>query len=161
MPDWRVLRDICVWGSVCVGGWGEWKSDSVCSCMWVLCTCVCECVCARVCLRNKPGVNFTNILWAAFSNESVLKLFYFLHFGFVIFCQKKMGAKAAHKLLVKLISSWDTKEVPICGEIKVQLAKSVTSSQNIYAEVEILVASNLRLILWLAMSTCLFYTCSK
>jgi len=30
------------------------------------------------------------------------KAFMCLQFGFVIFCQKEIGAKAAHKILVKL-----------------------------------------------------------
>jgi hypothetical protein len=45
-------------------------------------------------------VNFTNILQAAFSYQSSLRTFYM--FGFVIFWQKDFGAKAAHKMLVKL-----------------------------------------------------------
>ncbi len=87
-----------------------------------------------------PGVNFTNILWAAFAPKSfrqkftnpnckyltavqitlvwlsISPIFYkqLLHtkvlcapfmcsqFGFVIFWQKDLGAKAAHKMLVKL-----------------------------------------------------------
>jgi hypothetical protein len=50
----------------------------------------------------KPGVNFTNILRAAFSYKSFLHSFMCLQFGFVIFWQKYLGAKAAHKMLVKL-----------------------------------------------------------
>ncbi len=87
-----------------------------------------------------PGVNFTNILWAAFAPKSfcqkitnpnckhikgvqstlvwlsISPIFYkqlfhtkvlcapfmCLQFGFVIFWQKDFGAKAAHKMLVKL-----------------------------------------------------------
>ncbi len=90
-----------------------------------------------------PGVNFTNILWAAFAQKSFCQKitkpncmhlkavqrtlvwllistilykqlfhtkvlcapFMCLQFGFVIFWQKDFGAKAAHKMLVKL-SSW-------------------------------------------------------
>ncbi len=89
---------------------------------------------------NKPGANFTNILWAAFAPKSfhqkitnpnckhfkaaqrtlvwlsISPIFYKqlfhtkvlcapfmrLKFGFVIFWQKDFGAKAAHKMLVKL-----------------------------------------------------------
>jgi hypothetical protein len=50
-------------------------------------------------------VNFTNILWAAFSHQSSLHSFYVLTIGFVIFWQKDFGAKAAHKMLVKLTPS--------------------------------------------------------
>jgi hypothetical protein len=49
-----------------------------------------------------PGVNFTNILGAAFSYKIFLRSFCELTFGFVIFWQKDFGAKAAHKMLVKL-----------------------------------------------------------
>ncbi len=48
------------------------------------------------------GVKFTNILRAAFSNKSFCAAFMFLQFRFVIFWQKDFGAKAAHKMLVKL-----------------------------------------------------------
>jgi hypothetical protein len=34
--------------------------------------------------------------------EVFLQSFICLQFGFVIFCQKNFGAKAAHKMLVKL-----------------------------------------------------------
>jgi hypothetical protein len=47
-------------------------------------------------------VNFTNILQAAFSYQSSLRSFYLLTIGFVIFWRKDFGAKAAHKMLVKL-----------------------------------------------------------
>jgi hypothetical protein len=49
-----------------------------------------------------PGVNFTNILWAAFCLNVFCKAFICLQFGFVIFWQKDFGTKAAHKMLVKL-----------------------------------------------------------
>ncbi len=45
------------------------------------------------------NVNFTNILQAAFSCQSS---FMCLQFGFVFFWRKDFGAKAAHKMLVKL-----------------------------------------------------------
>jgi hypothetical protein len=47
-------------------------------------------------------VNFTNILQAAFSYQILCAPFMCLQFGFVIFWQKDFGAKAAHKMLVKL-----------------------------------------------------------
>ncbi len=47
-------------------------------------------------------VNFTNILQTAFSYQSSLPPFMCLQFGFVIFWRKDFGAKAAHKMLVKL-----------------------------------------------------------
>ena len=46
------------------------------------------------------GVNFTKILWAAFSYESLLNSFLFLRLRFVFFWQKEFGAKAARKMLV-------------------------------------------------------------
>ena len=49
-----------------------------------------------------PCVNFTKILRAAFSYESVLSSFSLLRARFVFFWQKKIGAKAARKMLVKL-----------------------------------------------------------
>ncbi len=49
-----------------------------------------------------PGVNFTNILWAAFCMKVFYAVFLRLQFGFVIFWQKEFGTKAAHKILVKL-----------------------------------------------------------
>jgi hypothetical protein len=49
-----------------------------------------------------PGVNFTNILQAAFSYESFLPHFYELTILFVISWQKDFGTKAAHKMLAKL-----------------------------------------------------------
>ncbi len=89
--------------------------------------------------KGPPGVNFTNILWAAFAPKSFCQkitnpncnpingaqrtlvwksclsiveinshtkvlcpAFKCLQFGFVIFWRKDFGAKAAHKMLVKL-----------------------------------------------------------
>jgi hypothetical protein len=49
-----------------------------------------------------PGVNFTNILQAAFLYKVFCAAFMCLQFGFVIFWQKDIGTKAAHKMLVKL-----------------------------------------------------------
>jgi len=54
-------------------------------------------------VRLTPGVNFTNILRAAFSYEFFCAAFMCLLFGFVLFWQKDFGAKAAHEMLVKLI----------------------------------------------------------
>jgi hypothetical protein len=47
-------------------------------------------------------VNNTNILRAVISYQSSLLSFYVLTIWFVIFSQKDFGAKAAHKMLVKL-----------------------------------------------------------
>jgi hypothetical protein len=47
-------------------------------------------------------VNFTNILQAAFSYQISLRTFYVLTIWVCIFWQKDFGAKAAHKMLVKL-----------------------------------------------------------
>ncbi len=57
-------------------------------------------------LHIRPGVNFTNILQAAFSFESFCAAFMCLQFGFIIFWQKDFGSKAAHKMLVKLTPGW-------------------------------------------------------
>jgi hypothetical protein len=47
-------------------------------------------------------VNFTNILQAAFYTKVLCAPFMYLQFGLAIFWQKDFGAKAAHKMLVKL-----------------------------------------------------------
>jgi hypothetical protein len=49
-----------------------------------------------------PGVNFTNILRAAFKYESFLRCLYVLTIWVYNFWQKDFGAKAAHKMLGKL-----------------------------------------------------------
>ena len=49
-----------------------------------------------------PGVNFINILQAAFSNKSLLSSFFVLSTKVCIFWQKEIGAKAARKILVIL-----------------------------------------------------------
>ena len=49
-----------------------------------------------------PGVNFTIILRAVFSHESSLCSFYVLTIWVCNFLVKGFGAKAAHKMLVKL-----------------------------------------------------------
>jgi hypothetical protein len=50
------------------------------------------------------GVDFTNILQAAFCTA-----FMCLQFGFVLFWRKDFGTKVAHKILVKLILGRGTK----------------------------------------------------
>jgi len=50
----------------------------------------------------QPSVNFTNILRASFCTKVFCAAFMGLQFGFVIFWQNDFGAKAAHKMLVKL-----------------------------------------------------------
>jgi hypothetical protein len=51
------------------------------------------------------GVNFTNILSAAFLYESFLCSFYILTIWFHNFLAQGFGTKAAHKMLVKLTPS--------------------------------------------------------
>ncbi len=53
-------------------------------------------------LKQRPGVNFTNILRAAFHKKVFCATFMCLQFGFVIFGQEDFDAKATHKTLVKL-----------------------------------------------------------
>ncbi len=48
-----------------------------------------------------PGVNFINILQAAFLCESVLCFLICLQFGIIISWQEEIGAKTDHKMLVK------------------------------------------------------------
>jgi hypothetical protein len=48
------------------------------------------------------GVNFTNILWEAFCAQAISAAFLYLHVGFVLLWQTKIGRKADLKLLVKL-----------------------------------------------------------
>jgi hypothetical protein len=56
--------------------------------------------------KRKADVNFTNISQAAFLYENFCAAFMCLQFGFVSFWQKDFGAKAAHKMLVKLTPDW-------------------------------------------------------
>jgi len=49
----------------------------------------------------QPDVNFINILCKHFSHKSVFTAFLYSWFGFVIYCQKNIGAKAARKMLMK------------------------------------------------------------
>ena len=51
---------------------------------------------------SSAGVNFINILWAPFSFKSVLRKFSEFTIWVVISWQKKISAKAAGKMLVKL-----------------------------------------------------------
>ena len=53
-------------------------------------------------VRSSPGVDFTKILRAAFSYESLLSSFLYLRLRFVFFWRKEIGVKAAHRMLVKL-----------------------------------------------------------
>jgi hypothetical protein len=68
-----------------------------------------------------PGVNFTNILQAAFCTKVFCAAFMCLQFGFVMFWRKDFGAKAAHKMLVKL--------TPVAYVIKLFMAVSYDFSQ--------------------------------
>jgi len=52
-------------------------------------------------VRSGPRVNITNILQANFSHKSALRSFSLLSFGFVIFWPQNIGAKGAHKMLMK------------------------------------------------------------
>jgi len=54
------------------------------------------------------GVNFTNILRAAFFTKVFCAAFLYLQFGYVIFWLKNVGAKAVHKMLVKLTTDSST-----------------------------------------------------
>jgi hypothetical protein len=53
-------------------------------------------------MKLTPGVNFTNILRAAFSYKSFLCSFYVLTIWVCNFWRKDLGTKAVHKMLVKL-----------------------------------------------------------
>jgi hypothetical protein len=52
--------------------------------------------------EHRQGVNFTNILRAAFSYESFARSFFVLRFKVCTFWRKNIGAKAASNMLVKL-----------------------------------------------------------
>ncbi len=54
-----------------------------------------------------PEVNFTNILHTAFTNVSCARSFFCLRFRFVLYKRKTVGAKAAHRTLVKLTPGLD------------------------------------------------------
>ncbi len=53
-------------------------------------------------IRQKPGVNFINILRASFSYQSKLSSFSLITFGLAIFWHQNIGEKFASKMLVKL-----------------------------------------------------------
>ncbi len=53
-------------------------------------------------IDHPSGVNFTNILQAAFSYKPFCAAFMCLQFGYVIFWRKDFDTKADHKMLVKL-----------------------------------------------------------
>jgi hypothetical protein len=57
----------------------------------------------KMSMKLIPEVNFTNILRDAFCTKVFCAAFMCLQFGFVIFWQKDFGAKAAHKMFMKLI----------------------------------------------------------
>ncbi len=48
-----------------------------------------------------PVVNFTNLLYTAFTYKGLRVAFLLLHFRFVVFWRKNIGAKASLKMLVK------------------------------------------------------------
>jgi hypothetical protein len=52
--------------------------------------------------RDPPGVNFINVLRAPFSYKSILGSFSLVTVKFETFRRKITGAKAAHKMLMKL-----------------------------------------------------------
>ncbi len=53
-------------------------------------------------LLQLPGINLTNVLCPAFSYVSCACTFLCLHFRFVLYWRKTVGAKAAHRTYVKL-----------------------------------------------------------
>jgi hypothetical protein len=53
----------------------------------------------------RPGVNFTNVLNAAFMHVSCAPSFLCLHFMFVLYRRKTVGAKVACRMLVKFTPS--------------------------------------------------------
>jgi hypothetical protein len=63
-------------------------------------------------LKLTTGVNFTNILLQAFSNQSgFFATFMILQLGFVSFCVKIISKKTGHKVLVKLtIGLWRSRQ---------------------------------------------------
>ena len=61
----------------------------------------------KMLVKLTSGDNFTNILQAAFLYKNVFAAFMCLQLGFVTFCRKEIGAKAAGKMLVKLTLEQD------------------------------------------------------
>ncbi len=53
-------------------------------------------------MKLTAGVNFINISCAPFSTKVFWAAFLLSQFGFEIFWHKNIGAKAAHKMLIKL-----------------------------------------------------------
>jgi len=53
-------------------------------------------------MKLTPGVDFTNILQAAFLRKGLLKLFATDSLALLFFWQKNIGSKAACKMLIKL-----------------------------------------------------------
>ncbi len=53
-------------------------------------------------VKLRPGVNFTNVIHAAFMYESCECSFFVLTFLFVLYWCKTFSAKAGRRLLVKL-----------------------------------------------------------
>jgi len=56
----------------------------------------------KMLVKSTPGVNFINILQAAFSYKRVFAAFLYLNVGFEIFWLKNICAKAAREMLMKL-----------------------------------------------------------
>jgi hypothetical protein len=52
--------------------------------------------------RIRQGIIFINILGIAFCTKVFCTAFHYLQFSFLIFWQKNIGAKAAHKIYGKL-----------------------------------------------------------
>ena len=57
---------------------------------------------------RRPGVNFNNVLRAAFTYVSCARSFLCLHLSFVLYWRKTTGVKAARRTLVKLTPGLDT-----------------------------------------------------
>ncbi len=55
-------------------------------------------------MKLTPGVKFINIYEKLFGAKVFCATFIYLQLSFVIFGQKNISAKAAHKILVKLTS---------------------------------------------------------
>jgi hypothetical protein len=51
---------------------------------------------------SRPGVNFTNVLRAAFTYVSCARSFLCLRFRFLLYWRKTVGTKAVHIMLMKL-----------------------------------------------------------
>ncbi len=66
------------------------------------------------------GVNFTKILRAVFLYESFARIFLYLHFRFIFLWRNNIGAKAAHKKLVKLTQGCKCKEPPLVFDLLIE-----------------------------------------